>query len=392
LGGFPVDGLFFTPDGETVLCVTRTGIHRWSTATGKTLPTATTEIGFGESSQFSTDGKLLTGRSDKGPVHFVLAGGSTGEVAHRIAGLSGLEVSANAFAPDGRTVATETGGKGVALWELASGQLRGRLKASDNPARRLAFSPDGKLLATTEMDSNLNVAIGIWSLDEAKLVDQFTVSELMEKSLVFSPDSRLLASAGGCNTALIWDIESLPRGADPKEPLSRSELANLWADLIDPDAVRAYHAVRTLARHPDAAQFLGQSVRKSVGPDGDTIARWIADLDDSRFEVRERASAELAGMGPPAASALQRTLQGSPSLEVRNRVQALLDKLGNPRLDMQELRCLRVVEALEAMACPESRKVLNELAAEAKGPVAEDAKRSVARLARRMAARPGAVR
>ncbi len=55
--------------------------------------------------------------------------------------------------------------------------------------------------------------------------------------------------------------------------------------------------------------------------------RWIGELDDDRFRVRERATRALAGLGDAALPALVKALGQRPSAEQRNRIERLLGLL-----------------------------------------------------------------
>jgi hypothetical protein len=58
---------------------------------------------------------------------------------------------------------------------------------------------------------------------------------------------------------------------------------------------------------------------------------------------------------------LRRRLTDHPSLELRRRVQAILDTLDVAR-SPERLRQVRAMETLEAMATPEARQLLHKLA------------------------------
>ncbi len=115
--------------------------------------------------------------------------------------------------------------------------------------------------------------------------------------------------------------------------------------------------------------------------------RLISDLDSDRFASRDEATAELAKLGELAEPALQKTLRDTPSLEVRQRAERLLERLKGPTTPGQHLQTLRAVEVLEQLATPEAREVLRKLAAGA--PAARETYETAAaleRLARRRAA------
>ena len=113
----------------------------------------------------------------------------------------------------------------------------------------------------------------------------------------------------------------------------------------------------------------------------------IADLDDERFAVREKATTELEKLGKEIEPALHKALQGKPSLEVRRRIDRLLEKLESAAPSPEQLRLLRALEVLEHIGTPEARELLRTLAKGASGArLTQEAKASLDRLANRAVA------
>jgi eukaryotic-like serine/threonine-protein kinase len=113
-------------------------------------------------------------------------------------------VTAVAFAPDGETLATGSWGDlAVRLWELPSGQLRGKLPGRTGAAYALAFSPDGDVLAT---GSDL-VRVMLWDVRARTLIDSLEGHAASITGLVFL-DGRSLASSSRDNTVKLWDLST----------------------------------------------------------------------------------------------------------------------------------------------------------------------------------------
>jgi hypothetical protein len=80
-----------------------------------------------------------------------------------------------------------------------------------------------------------------------------------------------------------------------------------------------------------------------------------------------------------AEPALRRALAGRPSLEVRQRLEKLLDQLAHPSPDV--LRALRAIEVLESVGTAEAKAVLGKLAAGQPGAgLTREAKAALRRL------------
>jgi hypothetical protein len=109
-------------------------------------------------------------------------------------------------------------------------------------------------------------------------------------------------------------------------------LVGLWVGLAgEPDA--AARAAKSLAANPgDAVPFLKERLRRAGALEA-PYARLITELDDDRFETRERAARRLEGGAAGAEFALRFALEGRPSAELRRRAENLLGKLGAARAE-----------------------------------------------------------
>src|SRR5262249_11071479 len=100
-----------------------------------------------------------------------------------------------------------------------------------------------------------------------------------------------------------------------------------------------------------------------------------------RFAVRERATGELEELGVLAEPALRRRLTGKPSLELRRRVDKLLERLARVGPPGGE-RVPRGAGGLGGGAPPAPRELLTELARQTRaGGLRAEARKSLERLA-----------
>jgi hypothetical protein len=144
------------------------------------------------------------------------------------------------------------------------------------------------------------------------------------------------------------------------------DLDNLWAELGTSDPQKADQTITFLVARPHLALPL---LRKRLTPvcrvSPARLNRLIADLNDDRYRVRERAWCELAKRGDAVEGALIRALADPPSAEVGRRIDLLLDRLRTLRLGPppESLRQSRGVDVLELIGSPQAREILARLAA-----------------------------
>jgi WD40 repeat protein len=213
-GDYHISVLAFSPDGQTLAGAgwPAQPVRLWETATGKELlPIGRHPPQHGPFSlAFSPDGKLLaTGSTDRIIRIWDVAGRKE---LRQIQGMAGVAWSL-AFSPDGRTLAAVSAkGSGVFvmgdvdphihLWDVQSGHEIRRFDARPGGFWSVAYSPDGKTLATGGEDYHVR----LWELVTGRERHKLTGHQGAVTSVSFSADGKRLASGSLDSTALVWDL------------------------------------------------------------------------------------------------------------------------------------------------------------------------------------------
>ncbi|MBU4262423.1 MAG: hypothetical protein KKC76_11230 [Proteobacteria bacterium] len=114
-------------------------------------------------------------------------------------------VASVAFSPDGKLMASGSWNDNcVRLWRVSSGENIHTFKEHDFHVTSVAFSPDGKLLASGSWDKTVR----IWDISSRKLIYVFKGHTKYVSSVAFSPDSKLIASGSWDREILLWDIKT----------------------------------------------------------------------------------------------------------------------------------------------------------------------------------------
>jgi WD40 repeat protein len=201
-----------------------------------------------------------------------------------------------AFSPDGRTLASSDHEGSVSLWDTATGkQIRQIDDGSDTP-KLIDFSPDGKLLAVASGRGTLS----LWNVSTGQRVREFPhfgdpdhpKETGFAYYLAYSPDGRSVATGGGYRNSYLrlWDVET----GKKRWAVEQVDLY-LWCLAFSPDG-RSLAAgtdngpcrLWEVATGRERAKFVGHAsyvMQVTFSPDGRALASGSADATILLWDV-----------------------------------------------------------------------------------------------------------
>ncbi|MBW4548330.1 MAG: WD40 repeat domain-containing protein [Symplocastrum torsivum CPER-KK1] len=181
-----------------------------------------------------------------------------------------------AFSPDGKIIATAAADGNVRLSEL-NGKLIATLRDHQAAVTSVAFSPDGQILATASADKTVK----LWTR-EGKLIATLRGHTDTVTSVAFSPDGKIIATASADGTVKLWntatgkEIATLKGHSNAVTSVAFSPDGKIIATASADGIVKLWNTttgkeIKTLNGATDSVTTV------AVSPDGKTIASGSAD-------------------------------------------------------------------------------------------------------------------
>jgi WD40 repeat protein len=168
-------------------------------------------VGGADTGQFATPGfsaeqKLLAtvnvNESKGEPAEAIrLVDATTGRLRHTLEGHA-RQIRSLAFSTDGKLLATGGVDGGVRLWDTGTGKERAVWEGHAGRVRSLAFREDGKVLAAGDHEG----VVRLWDVEAGKEQAVLRGHSGPVLCLAFAPDGRTAASGSVDETVKLWDV------------------------------------------------------------------------------------------------------------------------------------------------------------------------------------------
>ena len=194
--GSEVLALAFSADGATLAAGSENkSVRLWRVSDGQPLRTLTGHAGPVRSVAFSPDGLILASAGDDRVIQ--LWSVETGLQMRALAGHSAI-VTSIAFGSNSKQLFSASHDRTVRVWDVQSGKPALTVRAADAPLMSLALSSDNMVAVAS------STKIQLWNNDSRAWGRRLEGGLSPLHSVAFSPDGKTLASAMG-NTIRLWD-------------------------------------------------------------------------------------------------------------------------------------------------------------------------------------------
>ncbi|MBD2088089.1 serine/threonine-protein kinase [Coleofasciculus sp. FACHB-542] len=218
-----------SPDGQTLASGGDDNtIKLWNLGTRQQLQTLKGHSDWVYSIAFSPDGQKIASSSGDGTIKVWNL--HSGQLLQTLKSGPEDRVFSIAISPDGQTLASGSKDKTIKLWNLGTGQLKNTLKGHSGFILSVAIAQNGQTLVSGSDDKTIKV----WNLSTGTLIS--TVSEPSDNgvpAVAISPDGRILATSNISDKIYLWNLQELLKGCKGAQPCSPTRTIFAHKDYVN---------------------------------------------------------------------------------------------------------------------------------------------------------------
>ncbi len=278
----------FNADGTVLIGMERFSnkITRWDVTLPEIEKSSKKKHDFAHQAIYSSDGNTFANISFK---DINIWDSNTNSSKHILKGHEDY-IACLAYSPDGKIIASGSHDQTVRLWDVKTGKHIRTLTGHQDNITFLSFSPDGSTLISVSSDMTIN----FWDITSGQLKLPFAIQGVLSDKIerkekinrtFFSPDQSVLITAGESRTIHLWDTTTgklkhtfSDKNEDNKETSYVREVENI---LFSPDGksilslVNGYEIRMWDIATGKRRRFTGDTgylTNASYSPDGKTLA------------------------------------------------------------------------------------------------------------------------
>jgi len=283
--------------------------------------------------------------------------------------LDGTFAGAEVYSPaNGRYIAIRTGGRKISedetsvrlrIWDAETKKLLTHFNPQPLYPECARFSANGRVILINDY-----FAISAWEVATGRERVRFKGHFDRVSTMCFTPDGRGIVSGGDDSQVFLWDYTGrCPDGIWTTVKHAPEQRGALWKGLASDDAAEAHRAIWELVADPDGTtKFLDRKMQLAKLAEADLLAKCIDRLSGPAFADREKATNELRSFGDMILPQLHAARKKTTDAELRERLDRIIQELGQSAIANSQLQQVRALEVLETIGTKEAKQVLEKLA------------------------------